>query len=354
MRGRACGPPIVKRVYTSIPITPRRMVFRDMVPEASKPMLRDLKPGDRVETYFSVVYKKPVVEYRYGHMFEFRVADKSGQATAKYWGDQDREGVLAVHASFDKDDVVKLRGDVTEFRGASEVSISQKDGGSITRMAEGEYDASQLIVSVEDIPGMAARLLEFADQVEEPHMKALVDSFFRDDEFMKEFSSCPASIQLHSAAFGGLLQHTLRVVETCTHICKMHPQLDRDLVLAGALLHDIGKVRSFRVTTHINHTPEGNLIGHISIGDEALTENIRKIEGFPEDLRLKLRHVMLSHHGRREWGSPVEPMLPEALAVHEADDVDAKLDYMIARRRDAVTEDDWVWDGRLGRLIYLK
>jgi 3'-5' exoribonuclease len=132
-----------------------------------------------------------------------------------------------------------------------------------------------------------------------------------------------------------------------------HPDLDGDLVLTGALLHDIGKVPSFKVTSNITQTHDGNLLGHIILGDQELSARISSIDGFPAELASKLRHILLSHHGRKDWGSPVEPMLPEALAVHEADDLDAKLDYMISKRTNAVTEDDWIWDSRLGRLIYL-
>lgn len=354
LRGRAFGPPIVKRVYAPMPITRAGTERRHMDSTKGKQMARDLRPGEKVESYFSVAYKKPVTEYRYGHMFEFRAVDKSGQLTVKFWGDEDKKSVQGLYESFDRDDVVQVSGEASDYKGQVEVSVSKKNGGTLRRLGQGEYDVSDLIQTVEDIPGKRERLLAHVGSVEEPHMRALLESFFEDDEFMERFSSCPASIQLHSAAFGGLLHHTLNVTETALHIVKQHPELDRDMVLTGALLHDIGKVRSFLVTTHINHTHEGNLLGHIAIGDEELWRRIDRMEGFPRDISLKLRHLLLSHHGRREWGSPVEPMTPEALAIHEADDTDAKVDYMIARRRDAVTDDDWIWDSRLGRLIYLK
>ena len=354
LRGRASGPPIVKRVYTPMPITHPRKVTRDMPATKGKQMAKDLKPGERVDSYFSVAYKKPVAEYRYGHMFEVRVADNSGQLTVKYWGDEDRDSVQKLYSSFDKDDVIRVSGEAADYRHQVEVSVSKKNGGTLTKVAEGGYDVSELVPTVDDLPGKRERLLAFVGTVEEPHMRALLESFFMEEAFISRFSTTPASIQLHSAAIGGLMHHTLNVVDTALEIVRQHPELDKDLVITGALLHDIGKVRSFRVTTHINHTPEGNLVGHIVIGDEELMSHVAEVEGFPEDLAMKLRHILLSHHGKREWGSPVDPMTPEALAVHEADDTDAKVEYMIARRRDAVTEDDWIWDGRLGRIIYLR
>ncbi|HIH01143.1 TPA: HD domain-containing protein [Thermoplasmata archaeon] len=319
-----------------------------------KQLINALKAGDRVDSYFSVAYKKPVSPYKYGHMFEFRAVDRTGQITVKYWGGADQDKVTDLQGSLRRGDVVRVFGEVGEFRDQLEISISEKNGGKFERLKEGDYDLSGLLVTMDGIPEMKERLKAFANGVEEPHISRLLRSFFDDDEFMEEFASCPASMQLHSAAIGGLLHHTLNVAEICSKVLLLHPNLDRDLVMAGALLHDIGKIRSFSVSTSIDHTTEGNLVGHMVIGDEELMGRLRAIDGFPDDLALKLRHILASHHGRREWGSPVEPMMPEALLVHEADDLDAKLDYMVSRREGAVTEDDWMWDKRLGRLIYLR
>ncbi len=352
--GRAFGPPIVKRVYHRMPITLVGKVHRDMPETTGKQLAGALKPGERVDSYFSVAYKKPVSEYRNGYMFEFRVADRTGQLTVKYWGDRDRESVQRLYASFEKDQVVRIVGSASEYKGQVEVSVGKDSGGAVTALAEGDYDVSELLAKVDDIPGKRGRLLSLVGTVQEPHMRALLSSFFSDERFMDSFCETPASIQLHSAAVGGLLHHTLNVADIALEIVRQHPKLDHDLVLTGALLHDVGKVRSLKVTTRINYTPEGNLLGEVVQGDEMLTDRIKATEGFPSDIALKLRHILLSHHGKREWGSPVEPMTPEALAVHEADDTDAKVEYMISRREEAVTEDDWTWDGRLKRLIYLR
>ena len=355
LRGRTSGPPLVKRLYLPMPITrtnSTRTRERKVMP--SKQLAKDLKPGDKVDSYFSVNYKKPVTEYKYGYMFELRVADRSGQITVKYWGGQDKVSVQGLHDSFDREEVVLIKGEVGDYRGLLEITISEKNGGTLEKLAEGEYDISELIKSYDDIDGMKERLLSMRDSVKEPNLRRLLDAFFGDREFLDAFSSCPASIQLHSAAVGGLLHHTINVTEMCLKMTELHPELDRDLVIAGALLHDIGKVQSFKVTSNINQTHDGNLLGHIVLGDQELMARLGKMEGVPEELVSKLRHILLSHHGRKDWGSPVEPMLPEALAVHEADDLDAKLDYMISKREDAVTEDDWIWDSRLQRLIYLR
>ena len=321
---------------------------------SAKQLVSDLKPGDRVDSYFSVNYKKPVTEYKYGWMFELRAADKSGQITVKYWGGQDKSSVEKIHDCFEKDEVIRLKGEVAEYRGIAEVSVSERNGDSLSEVKEGEYDISELIRTYPNIDEMKSLLLDLVETVEEPNQKSLLVSFFKDEQFMKTFSECPASIQLHSAAIGGLLRHTLNVAQICIAVAEFHSQIDRDLIVTGALLHDIGKIPSFKVTSNINQTQDGNLIGHVILGDQEVLSHIKQISGFPAQLTSKLRHILLAHHGKREWGSPVEPMFPEALLVHEADDLDAKLDNMITRREEAMTEDDWIWDSRHGRLIYLK
>ena len=354
LRDRTFGPPPVKKIYIPLPIT--RIESRNTRERAmgSKQLVSALRPGDKVDSYFSVSYKKPITEYKYGWMFEFRVGDKTGQITAKYWGGQDKKHVADMHDSFDRYDVVLLKGEAAEFRGAVEISLSEKNGGSVSKLEDGQYEFGELIGSYDNVPEMRARLMELVGSVKEPHLKMILDSFFGDEEFMHGFATAPASIQLHSAALGGLIHHTLNVAEICLKVTELHPDLDRDLVLTGALLHDIGKIPSFKVTSNITQTHDGNLLGHIILGDQELKARMARIDGFPDELASKLRHILLSHHGKKDWGSPVEPMLPEALAVHESDDIDAKLDYMIAKRTDAVTEDDWIWDSRLGRLIYLR
>ena len=319
-----------------------------------KQTIGQLKAGERVDSYFSLAYKKPVSEYRYGFMFEFRLADRTGQITAKYWGGEDRAQIERLQETLLRGEVVRVLGEISEYRNQLELSISEKDGGSITLARPDEYDISDFVPTVEGIGELRDRLLGFITQVEEPHIERLLRSVFEDEEFMHAFCRSPASIQLHSAAVGGLIHHTVNVVEVCLKMMQLQPGLDRDLVIAGAMLHDIGKMGSFTVTTNINHTPEGNMLGHIVVGDELLRDRLKSTDGFPEEIALKLRHILASHHGKREWGSPVEPMMPEALLVHMADDMDAKLNYMVTKRDEAVTEDDWIYDRRLSRLLYLK
>ena len=321
---------------------------------SEKQMVGSIKSGDRVDSYFSVSYKKPVTSYKHGHMFEFRAADRSGRITVKYWGGEDREAVVRLQESIEPGSVVSIVGEASEYRRRIEVSVSERDGGSVSMLSPGDYDLSYLVKTRGDVPEMTERLRAFVGLVENPDLRRLLDSFLEDESFMEAFCRSPASIQMHSAEVGGLLHHTLNVTEMCHKVLEMHEGMDRDLVIAGALLHDIGKVRNFIVSTNIDHTAEGSLVGHMAIGDEELLKHVNALPGFPDGLTMKLRHIIASHHGKGEWGSPVEPMIPEAVLVHQADDLDAKVDYIIERKESAETDDDWLWDGRLNRRIYLR
>lgn len=312
-----------------------------------------MKAGDKIDSVFSVHYKKAIQEYKYGSMFEFRVADRTGQVTVKYWGGQDPAEVLKIFESVERDVIVQIKGSISEYKGALELAVNPAEGGSVRTLSEGEYDIRELIGTREDIPALVVRLKQTMATVKDPHYSAILKKVFDDQKFMDDFSKCPASIMLHSAEIGGLVYHTLNVIDHCMIALGHYPKMDRDLLVAGALLHDVGKVDSFRVTTNINQTEEGIFLGHLVIGMNMVQSKIEEIPNFPADKRNKLLHIILSHHGRREWGSPVEPAIPEAQTVHFADDFDAKLAYMIFKREEATTDDSFIWDSRFKRHIYL-
>ena len=319
----------------------------------AKKTIAEMKTGDRVDSVFSVHYKKSISEYRYGSMFEFRVADRTGQITVKYWGGEDPADVLKVFETVGRDVIVQIKGTVGEYRGAIELAVNPNEGGLVRPLSEGEYDIRELMGTVDDIPGLVARLDQAIAGVKDPHHSAVLGKVFGDKKFMEEFSKCPASIMLHSAEIGGLVYHTLNVLDHCMVAWEHYQKMDRDLLTTGALLHDVGKVRSFRVTTNINQTEEGIFLGHVVIGMNLVKSKIDEIPDFPDDKQNKLLHIILSHHGRKEWGSPVEPAIPEAQTVHVADDFDAKLSYMMFKREEATTDDSFIWDHRFKRHIYV-
>ena len=318
-----------------------------------KKTITDMKPGDKVEAIFSVHYRKSIAEYRYGSMFEFRVADRTGQITVKYWGGSDPAEVLKVFETINRDAVVQIRGSISEYKGAIELAVNPNEGGMVKALSDGEYDIKDLMRTVDDVPGLVAKLKDAIAGVKDPEYSAVLRKFFDDPMFLEEFSKCPASIMLHSAEIGGLVYHTLNVLDHCMVAWEHYKEMDRDLLITGALLHDVGKIRSFRVTTNINQTEEGIFLGHLVIGMNMVKSKIAEFPGFPVDKENKLLHIILSHHGRKDWGSPVEPAIPEAQTVHAADDFDAKLAYIISKREEATSDDAFIWDSRFKRHIYM-
>ena len=315
--------------------------------------VRDFKEGDIVNSVFAVKYKKPPREYKSkskeGEWFEIRVSDKTGEITAKYWGD-DVMFTNKIYTSFERDDIVFMRGRVNAYGTGIEIQI---EPGKIRKCAPEEYDVEDFVAVVEkDIEAMMSELMNVVNTVEEPY-RTLLHSFFGDSEFSKEFKKAPAAMHRHQNYVGGLLEHTLNVAKICERIHDIHPRLDYNLLITGALLHDIGKTREMKVSTAIDISEEGMLLGHITIGADMLKENIKKLEEFPERMKLKLIHIILSHHGRLEYGSPKTPQFPEAHAVYFADEVDAKVDYTLRLKEEAETEDPWIWKRDLGH-IYLR
>lgn len=304
--------------------------------------VKDLRVGDNVDSIFAVKYKKPPKEYTSGFWSEFRVSDKSGEITAKYWGDRDEERVKEIYEGFHTNDVIHMTGRVSEFRDKLEIALDTTS--IIRRCAPSEYDMGDFVPKTsKDIDQMMRELLEIADFVKNSHLRSLLRSFFDDEEFVEKFKNCPGSMHRHQNYVGGLLEHTLNVVKLCNTMYILHPSLDRDLLLTGAMLHDIGKVGEYVVTTSIDVSEEGMLRGHLIIGEQMVLGRIGRLASFPETLRMKLAHIILSHHGYNEYGSPKKPQFPEALAIYYADECDAKVDYCLRLKKDAETEDPWIY-----------
>ncbi len=305
--------------------------------------VRDIRPGQVVNAQFSVKIKKPVIEYKRGYRFELRVADRTGVIDVKYWGGQDKEEVEGIYSSFLVGDIIRLYGVAKEWNGNIEINVSDRDGQTISPVPDGEYDVSDFIEAVENKEEMLGQLKSIGDSVGDKFLSELLNRFFSDDSFIQEFMDAPASVTHHSNISGGLLHHTLKVVRIADSLCAEFPELDRDLVITGAILHDIGKAREMKITTNINPTEDGTLLGHIYMGASMVEGWMDEIEGFPELLRRKIIHIILSHHGRLEYGSPKVPMFPEAEAVHLADNSEAMLEELLKRKRDANTEDPFVY-----------
>ena len=183
----------------------------------------------------------------------------------------------------------------------------------------------EIKTSGKNIDEMFERIKKYADGVKNPYLKKLLGLFFEDKKFEDDFKNAAAAVRYHHAFKGGLLEHTLSVTEICDAIYRVYRNLNYDLLISGAILHDIGKIREYRTQVTTEVTDEGKLLGHITIGYGWVLEKIKKIDGFPKDLSDRLLHIILSHHGQKEFGSPKRPKIPEAFVVYHVDYMDADI-----------------------------
>ena len=251
--------------------------------------------------------------------YSLTLQDKTGIADGKVWD------LSSGIDHFETFDYIKVDGEVVRYQNALQLNIRR------VRVArEGEYLPSDFIpVSPFPTDAMYEKLLGFIRSVGNDPLRRLLEAFFvNDPAFIKEFKSHSAAKTVHHGFSGGLLQHTLRVTELCDFYCRQYPQLNRDLLLAGAVCHDIGKVRELSAFPANDYTDAGQLLGHIVIGVQMITEKTADFPDFPEVTKNELCHLIVAHHGEFEFGSPKKPALLEALALHYADDTDAKIETM--------------------------
>lgn len=264
--------------------------------------------------------------------------DKTGTVDAKLW-DLGSPGV----GNFEALDYVYTDADVTMFMGAKQLNVKR-----IRKADEGEYiPADYLPVSLKDVKQMYSELLALIASVKNPYLRKLLDSYFGDPDFAKAFQFHSAAKSVHHGFVGGLLEHTLSVTKMCDYFAAAYPMLNRDLLLTAAIFHDIGKTKELSVFPENDYTDDGQLLGHIIIGTEMVSERMRTIEGFPPKLATELKHCILAHHGELEYGSPKKPALLEAMALNFADNADAKMETMIEVLRGAGDNQGWLGYNRL-------
>jgi len=313
--------------------------------------IADVDVYDEVSGNFAVKFKKPVQKYAKGYKFELRVGDSSGEMMLKFWGPDDEDAVKKLYESISADDVIQVRGQVTEYHDVKEIAVNELSG--IRVLSPVEYVKSEFVRESErEIEGMYEELSRHVNSVQNPHLAKVLAAFFSDKDFVKAFKHSPAALYKHHAWIGGLLEHTLAVIKVCESALAIYPDVDRDLTITGAILHDIGKTREFSVTTSIKPTLESRLVGHVVMGVEMLHQKTADLD-IPEEVKVKLKHIVSSHHGQLEWGSPKTPAFPEALLVHHADYLDASIAYIIARKKETKTDDEFAYAKDFGS-IYLK
>lgn len=272
----------------------------------------------------------------YGNLI---LQDKTGTIEAKIW-DLSSPGV----GEFDAMGYVHIEADVTLFQNANQLNVRR-----IRTAREGEYvEADYLPVSKKEIGKMYEELLGFVRSVKNPWLNQLLSGYFVEDkEFAKAFQFHSAAKTVHHGFVGGLLEHTLSVVKLCDYYAGYYKTLNRDLLLTAAMFHDIGKMQELSRFPENDYTDDGQLLGHIMIGTEMISERIRQIPDFPPRLASELKHCILAHHGELEYGSPKKPALLEALALNFADNTDAKMETMIEALAAGGTNKGWLGYNRL-------
>ena len=282
--------------------------------------IETLHEGDRVTSVYMCKQKSSATT-KTGKSYEnVIIQDKTGCMDAKIW-EPNSSGI----DDFDALDYIEISGDVTSFNGMLQFNIRR-----VRRCSEGEYDPKDFLPSSKrDVEEMYSELLGYVKKINNPYISKLVKSFFvEDEEFVRAFKFHSAAKSVHHGFIGGLLEHTLGVTKLCDFYADTYPVINRDLILAAAMFHDMGKLREISTFPENDYTDDGNLLGHIVMGVEMIGERIRTIDGFPSKTASELKHCILAHHGEYEYGSPKKPALVEALALNFADNLDAKMETL--------------------------
>lgn len=300
--------------------------------------IQDFRDGDKVVGVYLCKQKSSAVTKTGKPYDNVVLQDKTGAIDCKIW-DVGSAGIC----DFDALDYVDIMGEVSSYNGALQVSIKRA-----RVCGEGEYDPKDYLpVSERDIEEMYKELLGYVNEISNHYLKALLEEFFvKDKEFIKGFKMSSAAKSVHHSFVGGLLEHTVSVANLCKYYALKYPMLKKDLLLSAALLHDVGKVREFSSFPENDYTDEGNLLGHIVMGSEMIGEKAGIIDGFPKSLENELKHCILAHHGKLEFGSPKKPSLIEAVALNYADDLDAKMETF-KEILGATSDTGWLGHNRL-------
>jgi 3'-5' exoribonuclease len=283
------------------------------------PYVRELKPNQVVTTTF-LVHIKDVRQKKSGEPYlSLLLGDRTGELDAKMW-----DNVAEVMDTFERDDFVKVKGLLQIFQNRPQLTIHK-----MQRMLDSDVDfADYFPVSERDPMEMFAQLRRIVAEMGNAHLRGLLDAFLDDEPLARLYRTAPAAKHVHHAWLGGLIEHVLSVCQLCRMTAAHYGYIDVDLLLTGAILHDVGKVAELSYDRSFGYTAEGQLLGHIVIGLRLLHEKLQRFPDFPPNLRVLVEHLIVSHHGELEFGSPKVPLFPEALLLHQLDNLDSKMECM--------------------------
>jgi 3'-5' exoribonuclease len=291
---------------------------------------------NKVITSSFVVVIKQVKSKKTGEPYlALTLGDRTGQLEAKMWDNvEDAIGV------FEQDDVLKVKGLLNRYKNRFQLTIHK-----VRRLQDSEVDFSDYLPkTTKDIGELWATLARFVAGMQDPYLRPLLQEFMQDPEIAERYRNAPAAKSLHHAYIGGLLDHVVSLFKLSDLVCGNYPQVNRDLLFAGVFLHDIGKIYELTYSRSFGYSTRGQLLGHMIIELEMLQAKIALVPGFPEALKTLLEHLIISHHGEYEFGSPKLPMFPEAVMLHYLDDLDSKMENMRAHFARQMEQDD-AWSG---------
>lgn len=312
-----------------------------------KLMKKDIRPNEEVVTFLALESLQVRKSRNHRDFLALGFHDKTGRINGYLWNNP-----MEAAAELKERTVVKVKGIAGMVKGALIINVER-----IRTARKDEFDIQDFL---EVVPGGPSfwhkRLTTVVETVKDPHCKALIDVFLGDEGFLELFITSPGGLLIHHNYLGGLLEHTASAMEMVSSVSERHPGLlNRDQLITGAFLHDIGKTREIYWEISREYTTEGKLLGHIALGLMMLEEKLARIKDFPEELANLLRHMILSHHGRLEHGSPVKPATPEALALHLMEEFDAKINHLYRHMENSDPEKDWSeYDRILENQIYQK
>ncbi len=279
--------------------------------------LASYEEGKFFDSYFLLLSRQQRTTKTNKPYLSLVLADKTGQLEGRVWDPSDPR----ISKDAEQGEIVKVRASVSLFDGKLQVKVDQ-----LRKATPSEADKTDMMpATTYDVAELWAKLTGFVDSFTNPHLKLLLTTVLGDERIAGKFREAPAAKQLHHAWLGGLLEHVVSLLTLADQVVPSYPILDRDLLMTGVILHDIGKIQELGWESGFEYTTEGVLLGHIQMGYELAAKTIDTLPGFPPRLRTLVLHMILSHHGKLEFGSPKLPMIPEALVLNFLDDLDAKM-----------------------------
>ena len=325
-----------------------KLSMKNINPTADAQMkkLKEFILGEKTIS-FAILHRKEIHSKKNGDPFlAMELGDASGHMSAVMW-----ENVKSVHVEVG--DVIKFSGIVEQYRHQKQIKVDK-----IRCVREDDlFDIEFLLPSTKtNRDALWQNYQRLIESIAQPFLLSLLHRIFEDEKFVKSFYDASASKRWHHAYLGGLLEHSLSVATICDRLSSLYPQVDRDLLVTAALLHDIGKIKTYTPAPIFDYTDVGRLIGHIVMGWQLISEKINEFPKFPESLSVKLQHLILSHQGLYENASPVIPMIPEGFILYYADEIDSKMNAIDQiTNEDNMKDADWSnFINPIGRFLFLE